>query len=293
MSSKKGGFAELLFATIMPKVYGIGASVVIIGAMFKILHLPGAAAMLGIGLSTEAIIFFLSAFEPPHKEPDWSKVYPELADDYEGPAAAPRIANKKAGGKDESVSKKLDHMLESAKIGPELVDSLGKGMQALAKNAKEMGTVTNAAVATEEYSKSLSAASKSIGEMNKSYSTTANAMAELANASKDTKEYHAQVQGITKNLGALNAVYEMELQDANSHLKAMNKFYSNVASVMESMEKAGRGSEQFSQELQKLTGNLTSLNGIYGSMLTAMRGGGASSSAAPSAAPQANKPQQS
>ena len=287
MSSKKGGFAELLFTTIMPKVYGIGASVVIIGAMFKILHLPGAAAMLGIGLSTEAIIFFLSAFEPPHKDPDWSKVYPELADDYEGPTAAPRIANK-ASGKEESFSKKLDHMLESAKIGPELIDSLGKGMQSLAKNAKEMGTVTSAAVATEEYSKSLSAASKSIGEMNKSYSTTASAMAELANASKDTKEYHAQVQNITKNLGALNAVYEMELQDANSHLKAMNKFYSNVASVMESMEKAGRGSEQFSSELQKLTGNLTSLNSIYGSMLTAMRGGGASS-----AAPQAAKPQQS
>lgn len=288
MSSKKGGFAELLFTTIMPKVYGIGASVVIIGAMFKILHLPGAAAMLGIGLSTEAIIFFLSAFEPPHKDPDWSKVYPELADDYEGPTAAPRIANK-ASGKEESVSKKLDHMLESAKIGPELIDSLGKGMQSLAKNAKDMGTVTSAAVATEEYSKSLSAASKSIGEMNKSYSTTASAMAELANASKDTKEYHSQVQNITKNLGALNAVYEMELQDANSHLKAMNKFYSNVASVMESMEKAGRGSEQFSSELQKLTGNLTSLNGIYGSMLTAMRGGGASAAAAP----QAARPQQS
>ena len=66
--SKKGGFMELLFKTIMPKVYGIGAAIVIVGAMFKILHLPGAAAMLAIGLTTEAIIFLLSAFEPPHKE---------------------------------------------------------------------------------------------------------------------------------------------------------------------------------------------------------------------------------
>ena len=69
--------------------------------------------------------------------------------------------------------------------------------------------------------------------------------------------------------------------------------FANGATPEGLMEKAGRGSEQFSQELQKLTGNLTSLNGIYGSMLTAMRGGGASSSAAPSAAPQANRPQQS
>jgi len=64
--SKKGGFQELLFTTIMPKVYGIGAAVVIVGAMFKILHLPGASEMLGIGLTTEASLFFLSAFEPKH-----------------------------------------------------------------------------------------------------------------------------------------------------------------------------------------------------------------------------------
>jgi gliding motility-associated protein GldL len=91
MSSKKGGFADLIFTTIMPKVYGIGAAVVIMGAMFKILHLPGASAMLGIGLSTEAIIFFISAFEPPHKELDWTKVYPELAEDFAGAAPPPRI----------------------------------------------------------------------------------------------------------------------------------------------------------------------------------------------------------
>lgn len=274
MSRNKGGFVELLFRTIMPKVYGIGASVVIIGAMFKILHLPGAGPMLGIGLTTEAIIFFLSAFEPRHAELDWTKVYPELAEDYDGPTAKPRIANKKGDG--DSVTKKLDHMLESSKIGPELLDSLGKGMKNLADNVGQMSKLSNAAVATEEYSQNVSKASKALVDMSKSYATTASAMSEMAGASTDAKEYHSQVQSITKNLGALNAVYEMELQDANSHLKAMNKFYSNVASVMESMEKAGRGSEKFSEELQKLTGNLTSLNRIYGSMLSAMRGGGGS-----------------
>jgi gliding motility-associated protein GldL len=70
MSKKKGGFTELMYKTIMPKVYGIGAAVVIIGALFKILHYPGADEMLMIGLSTEAVIFFLSAFEPPHPEVD-------------------------------------------------------------------------------------------------------------------------------------------------------------------------------------------------------------------------------
>ena len=272
MSKQKGGFTDLLFKTIMPKVYGIGAAVVIVGALFKIQHYPGAGVMLGIGLGTEAVIFFLSAFEPPHKEPDWTKVYPELADDYSGPINKPRIANK--AGQGDSASQKLDHMLESAKIGPDLIESLGKGMTNLASNVNQMSTLSNAAVATDEYSKNVSSASKALLDMNKSYAQTASAMGEMANASTDAKEYHSQVQHITKNLGALNSVYELELQDANSHLKAMNKFYANVAGVMESMEKAGKGSEQFSAELNKLTGNLTSLNGVYGSMLTAMRGGG-------------------
>ena len=282
MSSKKGGFVELLFTTIMPKVYGIGAAVVIVGAMFKILHFPGAAAMLGIGLTTEAIIFFLSAFEPKHAELDWTKVYPELAEDFASPSAKPRIAN--VSGKEESVTKKLDHMLESSKIGPELIESLGKGMRNLSDNVGQMSKLSNAAVATEEYSKNVSGASKALVDMSKSYATTASAMSQMASGATDAKEYHSQVQNITKNLGALNAVYEMELQDANSHLKAMNKFYSNVASVMESMEKAGKGSEKFSDELHKLTGNLTSLNRIYGSMLTAMRG--SSEGTAPTAQPQ-------
>jgi len=269
---KKGGFSELLFKTIMPKVYGIGAAVVIVGALFKIQHYPGAGVMLGIGLATEAVIFFLSAFEPPHAEPDWSKVYPELADDYSGPVNKPAVRSA-GGGKGDNAAQKLDHMLESAKIGPELIESLGKGMSNLATNVKQMSGLSNAAVATEEYSKNVSSASKSLVDMSKSYAQTASAMSEMANASGDAKEYHTQVQNITKNLGALNSVYELELQDANSHLKAMNKFYANVAGVMESMEKAGQGSEKFSAELQKLTGNLTSLNNVYGSMLTAMRGG--------------------
>lgn len=274
MSSKKGGFVDLLFTTLMPKVYGIGAAVVIMGAMFKILHLPGASAMLGIGLTTEAIIFFISAFEPPHKELDWTKVYPELSEDYAGAPAKPRIAQKGGAPAGDSTSQKLDHMLEKAKIGPELVESLGKGMTNLANNVKSMGGLSDASVATEEYAKNVKSASNSLTSMNKSYSEAMGAMSEMATATKDTKEYHDQVKNVTKNLGALNAVYEMELQDANSHVKAMQRFYGNVSGVMESMEKAGKESAEFSSQLKKLTGNLSSLNNIYGSMLTAMRGGG-------------------
>ncbi|EMR03784.1 type IX secretion system motor protein PorL/GldL [Cesiribacter andamanensis] len=271
MSRKKGGFMNLLYGSIMPKIYGIGAAIVIVGALFKILHWEGANTMLFIGLMTEAIIFFLSAFEPKHSDPDWSRVYPELADDFDGEPTSRLAAQSNGNG---SITKKLDHMLESNKIGPELIQSLGQGMQSLAVNAKQMANLSNAAVATEEYATNVRGASKSLVEMNKSYGSTVEAMSAMASASKDAKEYHNQVQNVTKNLGALNAVYEMELQDANSHVKAMNKFYASISSAMDNMAQASKESEQFKKELSALTTNLSSLNNVYGSMLTAMRSGG-------------------
>src|SRR6187399_1001159 len=269
MSKKKGGFVELLYKTIMPKVYGIGAAVVIVGALFKILHYEGADQMLFIGLSTEAVIFFLSAFEPPHQEPDWSKVYPELAEDYEAPAAPVRISNKQG-----SITQQLDASLEKAKIGPELLDSLGKGLNNLAESAKKMSNLSDAAVATNDYANNVKKASTQLVEMNKSYGTAIKAVSSMSEASKDAGEYHSQVQKVTKNLAALNTVYEMELKDADSHVKNMNKFYESLTGAMQGLSKVGDNTTKFTNELGKLSDNLAALNKVYGSMLTAMKGGG-------------------
>ena len=267
--SKKGGFQELLFSTIMPKIYGIGAAIVIVGAMFKILHLPGAAAMLGIGLTTEAIIFFFSAFEPKHKEPDWSKVYPELADDFDGPVGAPkRVAQPQATG----VSAQMDKVLADAKVGPELIRSLGDGMKNLADTASKMSNISDAAVATNEYAQNMRGASKTLTDMNQGYGVAIQAMNAMAEATKDAKEYHSQVQTVTKSLSALNALYEMELKDSQGHTKALNKFYSNVTTALEGMADAGKETAAFQEELNKLTNNIASLNNVYGGMLTAMKG---------------------
>lgn len=271
MAKKKGGFMQLLYETIMPKVYGIGAAVVIIGALFKILHLPGANLMLMIGLSVEAGIFFLSAFEPKHAEPDWSKVYPELSEDFEGPATPTptRISNRPGG---DSPLLKIDEMLKTAKVDQNLLDNLGKGLTNLATSASQMNSLSNAAVATNEYAKNVQAASSSLAEMNKSYGTAMKAVGAMADASKDTGEYHAQVQKVTKNLAALNTIYEMELKDADSHVKNMNKFYESLTGAMQGLSSVGTNTSKFTSELGKLTDNLTALNNVYGSMLTAMKG---------------------
>ncbi len=274
MAKKKGGLTDLLFVTLMPKVYGIGAAVVIIGALFKIQHWEGANLMLIAGLGTEAVIFFLSAFEPKHAEADWSKVYPELAEDYEAPVnqVATRISNRPAGG--ESPLLKIDEMLKTAKVDQNLLDNLGKGLTNLATSASQMSSLSNAAVATNDYAKNVQAASSSLMEMNKSYGTAMKAVGAMADASKDTSEYHKQVQTVTKNLTALNTVYEMELKDADTHVKSLNKYYESLTGAMQGLAKTGDNTAKFTAELGKLTDNLTSLNKVYGSMLTAMKGSG-------------------
>jgi len=268
MAKQKGGFTTLLYKTIMPKVYGIGAAVVIVGALFKILHLTGANEMLMIGLTTEAVIFFLSAFEPPHEDPDWVKVYPQLDKEYEAKIGetAP-TGDSKGGG-----LIGLDSMLKNAKVDQNLLDNLGKGLNNLSTSASQMSTLSNAAVATNEYAKNVQSASSALAEMNKSYGTAMKAVTAMADASKDTSEYHSQVQKVTKNLAALNTVYEMELKDADSHVKSLSKYYESLTGAMNGLAKTGENTTRFTTELGKLADNLTSLNKVYGSMLTAMKG---------------------
>ncbi|MFQ3576416.1 MAG: gliding motility protein GldL [Cytophagales bacterium] len=261
-------FREKFYTNIAPIITGVGASVAIVGALFKIMHWPGATFFLVAGLSAEAVLFFLFAFAPIPADPDWTIVYPELG--YDGDENTSIKESEKPNGK--NLVKKLDHMLESANLNQDVINKFSAGIQSLTSTVSNMNDLSSAAVASSEYAQNVKQASKSIVDMNKSYAVTVEAMSSMASASTDAKEYHSQVQNITKNLGALNAVYEMELQDANNHLKAMNKFYSNLSTAMENMSEASKDTHQFKQELAKLTGNLTALNNVYGNMLSAMRG---------------------
>lgn len=278
MSAKKMSFLDKFFVYIVPRVTAIGAAVVLVGALFKIMHWPGAGAMLTVGMLTEAVIFGLGAFAPIHPEsprPDWSKLFPQLAD---GADAAPVDLAQLSGGQPVKQDKALAAKLAAIEaeiansITPDKIQGLGKGMQDLAGNVAKMSKMADASVATSEYAKNVKLASNAIVEMNKSYSATIGAMAEMANASKDAKAYHAQVQTLTKNLTELNAVYEVELRSASKHVKAMNDFYSSLAEAMKNVSNASQDSQKFKEELSKLTTNVTSLNKVYGGMLAAMKG---------------------
>jgi len=261
LASKKG-------KRVMGMVYGIGAAIVIVGALFKILHWPGANEMLMVGLLTEAAIFFISAFEKPHEEPDWSLVYPELAgmhDDDHG------SHNKKAvtSGKD-AVSQQLDKMLEEAKVGPELIESLGNSLKALGDNTAKLADITDASVATNDYVSNIKKASQSVEGLSESYIKASESLTGLSMTNEDGATYGDQLQKVSKNLSELNSVYELQLRGAEQHTQATSRFYEGIEALMSNLQDSVSDTKKYKEEMSQLTSNLTSLNTVYGNMLTAM-----------------------
>jgi len=154
------------YKNFMAKLYGWGAAAVIAGALFKILHWPFADYMLMVGMGTEALIFFCSAFEPLHKEYDWALVYPELR-------LADETSNKPLKG---TVTQQLDNMLADAKIEPALIESLASGMRNLSENAKKLSFTTEATAATEGYVTHLSKAKDAVQNLTGVYEKSASAI---------------------------------------------------------------------------------------------------------------------
>lgn len=251
--------------SFMAKLYGFGAAIVIVGAMFKIMHWPGAGPMLVVGLSTEAVIFFFSAFEPPHEEVDWSLVYPELAGMHGEEGEKKEIEDKG------SITEQLDNMLEEAKIGPELIASLGDGMRSLSDQANKLNNITDASVATNEYVSSVKSAAQNVSSLSGAYSKAAESLMGLAVTNDDSASLGEQITKVSKNLSALNAAYELQLQGSNDHLKATSKFYDGLEELMRNLNDSVDDTRRYKDQIAQLSANLESLNTIYGNMLNAMR----------------------
>jgi len=246
----------------MAKLYGIGAAIVIIGALFKIQHWPFAGPMLIVGLTTEAFIFFFSAFEPPHEDPDWSLVYPELG------SVDQEHGNSKVGG-NQSLTQQLDNMLVEAKIEPELIASLGEGMRTLSTQASQLNDITSASAATKDYSDSLNNASMKVSELADTYAATS----ESLNGLKDSKAHGAaageNLQKMSENLSSLNNMYELQLQE----LEKTREMYSGMTNLVSNLNDSVEDTRLYKENIKELSKNLASLNTVYSNMLNAMGGG--------------------
>ena len=157
------------YKVFMGYVYGWGATVVMVGALFKIQHYPGASVMLIVGLMTEAVIFFLSAFEPPHEQVDWSLVYPELAG-IDKDMDSINVEDKKAAVKSKkSALEKFDAMIENAEITPELFEKLGHGLKNLNTTTEKLKDVSDATAATNNYVANFEMASEKVNSFAEAY----------------------------------------------------------------------------------------------------------------------------
>ncbi len=242
-----------------------GASIVIVGLMFKILHWKGGELMIAVGLITESLLFFILGFQSPPEEYEWTRVYPELDESFKG--ELPTSSVQQSSGTSTAA---LDKMMAEAKIGPELIESLGTGLRSFGEKVSAISTIADTASATNEFTAKVKLASGSFDNLNTAFDKATTSLREMADTNIDSRAYHEQVNSLAKNISALNAVYELELQDSSAHLKSMNKFYQNLSMTMQNFNESMEDSKQFKDEVGKLAKNLSSLNSVYGNMLSAM-----------------------
>ena len=257
------------FKFSLDTVISWGASVVIIGAMFKILHLPGGSLVIGIGLATEAVLFFIMGFVAQHKEPKWENVYPQLSYDYKG--ELPNM-NKpvKLNELEFKGANSSNSFLPDLKIGDDVVGKIREGLENFSNKVGSISASADATVTTNEFAGKLKEASQKVTGLNAAFDQATTGISAIATAADGANEYHNQVNNLGRNISALNAVYELELQDSSSHLKSMNKFYANLSLTMQNFNESMDDSKQFKEEVGGLAKNLTSLNAVYGNMLSAM-----------------------
>ena len=201
----------LLSKKAMNFAYGMGAAVVIVGALFKITHfelgpLTG-TVMLSVGLLTEALIFALSAFEPVEHELDWALVYPELA----GGDAKPKSLKQDPAEAQGLLSQKLDNLLKDAKIDGELMASLGNSIKNFEGAAKGIAPTVDAMASQKKYAEEMVKASSSLEALNNLYKAQIDGAQKNADANTQIAEnadkLKQQMQSMTSNISSLNAVY--------------------------------------------------------------------------------------
>ena len=267
------------YKNFMKYVYGWGASIVLVGALFKIQHYPGASIMLIIGLLTEALIFFFSAFEPLAEELDWTLVFPQLAgleDDDEAPVKPSRkfdrvqdpseiVAN--AGGGVRGVSAapvdggapvtggvvyggsgaalaKFDEMIEKAEITPGMFEKLGKGLANLNKTIDQMGATVDASVATQDFVTKVKAASDSVAGLGDAYKKS--------------------TEALSASVGVLSESYANSAQSFNEANSQVAEAYSQFANkLVGELNSVGDLGSEYVQKLGGLNKNLSALNSVY------------------------------
>jgi gliding motility-associated protein GldL len=253
------------FKKTMDKLYGFGASVVVLGALFKLEHWQGADYMLTAGLVTEAVIFFFYAF---NSETEAETVQAEV---IESSGSSSVVYNSYADnnvGDGFTALAKFNKMLDEAEITPAMLQDLGAGMRKLGETAENMNSLGNVSGASKQYLKTIQSADRSLAKLAKTYEKSIskitlntvvkyNSISNSLNAIEDeAKQYQHHMKSLNRNIYELSEVYSLQKRDAIEYLN--------------DMADSAADTKRYREEIKKLNENLAALNNVYGGMLEAM-----------------------
>lgn len=254
-------------ARISGMTFGFGASVVIIGALFKIQHWPGASIMLTAGMGTEGILFALTAMANPHKLYHWDLVFPQLSGEEHDEI-----------GEEENALSNLDKV---PALSEEDVKKLTQGIAKLSTTASQMSDLSALTSATSSLVNNMSAASDSVatftssqGKINVSseamIGSYKNIVGELSNAQESTTSFIATMKDVNKNLSAINSLYEIQLKAVGEQSDSIKAVNTDLVKINSSVSSSLKDVESFKDQAAKMSQQVTSLNTVYGNMLNAL-----------------------
>jgi hypothetical protein len=231
-------------------VYSWGASIVLIGALFKLNHYPYSGVLLGIGLITEAVIFFVSAFEPPLEIPEWSRVYPELKEDFPVVELKPE--------KD-----KLEDLLQGTDLTPALLDRVSISLNELSKTASGISDISSATLATEQYVKNISSASDSMSAMHDVNSKANTVINQSVSKMMDTYQSATELlknsgQAAAEKLSASGVEFTNKITESGNLLAGSYKTASEK--IEQSLQHFGGSAGNYSENVLRLNSNISALN---------------------------------
>ncbi|MDR0874525.1 MAG: gliding motility protein GldL [Prevotellaceae bacterium] len=246
--------------------YSVGASVVIIGALFKIMHWPFAGAILTAGMLTEAFLFAIGAFDKPHKDYHWELVYPEL-DNGEAEAKAKKGAKLPA--------------LEVPAVSEQDVQKLSDNIRKLTDTAGQLSSFTSASGVTESYIKNISSASDAIGAFagsQRSLTESSGVLVDsfkgfatnMSTVSNDSKQFADKIGALNVTLASVNSTYELQLKNVNTQVETFNAVNANLGKIGAVLDASVKETETYKEQAAKLAQQISSLNNVYGNMLSAL-----------------------
>ena len=259
-SNNKSIFESRKFKEAMKFVYGFGGAIVILGAMFKITHWPGATEMLVAGLTTEALIFIISSFEPLHEEPDWGKVYPQLRHEHE-------VSEEMETAMEEATYQQ--NVQAGALMGMRLddtaLDKLSVGIQAIAKQAESLANITALAGSVDRFSQILDQASNNIEKISSSAVGFSGKFEDAINV--DFRSLAENIQVLSQTIHEVNTIYHHQAEGINQDYNVATLTSERFQEVVNTLDQVAHNAMEYKIKMQELASNIDRINGVYQQVL--------------------------